>query len=56
MPSDKKRLDWLLFKNAFNSHMIESWILKPYYDGEYKTPRKALDAAMKAEAHNKKEK
>ena len=47
--TDKEMLDWLLFKNRFKRHHVETEILATYYNGEFKTPRQAVSAAMRGE-------
>ncbi len=42
-------LDWLSPARGFKVHHLEPGLLDRYYSGEFKTPRQAIRAAMKAE-------
>ncbi len=46
---DKEMLDWLSPARGFKVHHLEPGLLDRYYSGEFKTPRQAIRAAMKAE-------
>ena len=47
MPNDTDRLNFLLFKNKSKVHHIDPEIILPYYCGEVRTARKAIDLAIK---------